>query len=997
MKAKTLQINWHDKMPLFSVAFNPEPVLENPSSALEGNQGEPSQINKLATAGGDHNIRLWNVTLDDVSNTSKVDYVATLNRHSSVVNCIRWSNSGSILASGGDDGTLILWQQADKKSQELNSLESAEDLESKEYWKVLSFLRGCSSDIYDIVWSPDSNFVLAGCLDNSARIWNVRENRCIHVLTDHENFVQGVSWDPLNHFIATQSSDRTMHVYSMECLAEVGHEGINIQCIAKQARVKTIRTVVDEFASLGLVEPVVGATVSKGSANDDMDLDGMQDRSENQSRPEELAHAFEGTKYETSIAKKLKLDATAAKDMTSNHSHHSEEASNVELDISDMPASAVPLIATISTANMFHDDTLSSFFRRLTFSPDGSLLVVPAGLHRETTKDIPKNVVYLFTRENLRGDPIARLGGFKKPVIAARFSPVLYEHRNKSESNPSATKLILPYRMMFAVASQDSVVVYDTSRLEKPVAIVSNLHYGTLTDVAWSQNGRVLVLASTDGYCSVVNFTKSELGPVHAAAAPLVENQNWFTTTTGKDSQNALKENNGQTTGSSVNLLHSGLIKKKKAAVVVVALSEAVTGPDGGGGDCGEENRKALASRTEPPTPPLQQHADQSPDLPSARSDDEAPPHTLDASDKAAMDLLLLRSSNTKTEPATVSLPPLHTLLKQTQQLQPAVQFQRVQHYSTYPTQVYLQHRRMSGTNSPATSPSSTPLAVPPMVLPSNSNLNVNVGLGLSAAPVNRRMSVSSIHAFNHLDARRGSMPNPQIQMRVPFVPSQPQVQKRPLDNPTVTAAQLPPAKRRYSVAAFYGNNSAAPIDQRHPSVVVSKLPRQLGQQVIATPPPMRLPMFHNMSRALPAMNSQYHQKHVIPSQPVPPQTQARQNVEAHLKLQQQQQQQQQQLDSQGKQSRSNSITSLISIDSECEDDEHSGETKANSKVSHKLAERVRRTKMNEMFDELKSLLPTEAFSDLKTSKLDVLAKTIEYLRCKEQKLQKQQQSPVEN
>ncbi|KAJ3406648.1 hypothetical protein CcCBS67573_g02406 [Chytriomyces confervae] len=591
MKAKTLQINWHDKMPLFSVAFNSETVLETSPSSLDGDHGEPSQINKLATAGGDHNIRLWNVTLDDVSNTSKVDYVATLNRHSSVVNCIRWSNSGSILASGGDDGTLILWQQADKKSQDLNSLESAEDLESKEYWKVLSLLRGCSSDIYDIVWSPDSNFVLAGCLDNSARIWNVRENRCIHVLTDHENFVQGVSWDPLNHFIATQSSDRTMHVYSLERLADVGHESINVQCIAKQARVKTIRTVVDEFASLGLVEPIVGATVSKGTGNEDMDVDGLptKDGSENHCQSEASAQDFEEAKYETSIAKKLKLEATSAEDTSSNH-NHSGELSSAEPNISDMPASTVPLIATISTANMFHDDTLSSFFRRLTFSPDGSLLVVPAGLHRETTKDTPKNVVYLFTRENLRGDPIARLGGFKKPVIAARFSPVLYEHRNKSESNPSSTKLILPYRMMFAVASPDSVVVYDTSRLEKPVAIVSNLHYGTLTDVAWSQNGRVLVLASTDGYCSIINFTKSELGQVHAAAAPLVENQNLFTTA-GTDLQKALKENNGQTVGSSVNLLHSGLIKKKKAAVVV-APSEAVTGPDGVRGDCGEENRK---------------------------------------------------------------------------------------------------------------------------------------------------------------------------------------------------------------------------------------------------------------------------------------------------------------------------------------------------------------------------------------------------------------------
>lgn len=30
--------------------------------------------------------------------------------------------------------------------------------------------------------------------------------------------------------------------------------------------------------------------------------------------------------------------------------------------------------------NLFHDDTIQTFFRRLTFSPDGELLIVPSGV-----------------------------------------------------------------------------------------------------------------------------------------------------------------------------------------------------------------------------------------------------------------------------------------------------------------------------------------------------------------------------------------------------------------------------------------------------------------------------------------------------------------------------------------------------------------------------------------------------------------------------------------
>ena len=31
---------------------------------------------------------------------------------------------------------------------------------------------------------------------------------CVHQIQDHSHFVQGVSWDPLNEYLATQSSDR---------------------------------------------------------------------------------------------------------------------------------------------------------------------------------------------------------------------------------------------------------------------------------------------------------------------------------------------------------------------------------------------------------------------------------------------------------------------------------------------------------------------------------------------------------------------------------------------------------------------------------------------------------------------------------------------------------------------------------------------------------------------------------------------------------------------
>ena len=42
----------------------------------------------------------------------------------------------------------------------------------------------------------------------------------------------------------------------------------------------------------------------------------------------------------------------------------------------------------------------------------------------------------------------------------------------------------LPYRMIFAVATEDSVLFYDTQQLP-PFAFVSNIHYHTLSDLTW--------------------------------------------------------------------------------------------------------------------------------------------------------------------------------------------------------------------------------------------------------------------------------------------------------------------------------------------------------------------------------------------------------------------------------------------------------------------------------------------------------------------------------
>uniref|UniRef100_A0A8D2LMT9 Chromatin assembly factor 1 subunit B n=1 Tax=Varanus komodoensis TaxID=61221 RepID=A0A8D2LMT9_VARKO len=160
---------------------------------------------------------------------------------------------------------------------------------------------------------------------------------------------------------------------------------------------------------------------------------------------------------------------------------------------------------------MFHDDSMKSFFRRLTFTPDGSLLLVPAGCV-ESGENVT-NTTYVFSRKNLKR-PIAHLPCPGKATLAVRCCPVYFELKctlNK-EDVPMKTGLInLPYRLVFAVASEDSVLFYDTQQ-SFPFGYVSNIHYHTLSDISWSSDGSFLAISSTDGYCSFVTFEENELG-----------------------------------------------------------------------------------------------------------------------------------------------------------------------------------------------------------------------------------------------------------------------------------------------------------------------------------------------------------------------------------------------------------------------------------------------------------------------------------------------------
>lgn len=131
---------------------------------------------------------------------------------------------------------------------------------------------------------------------------------------------------------------------------------------------------------------------------------------------------------------------------------------------------------------LFHDDTLKSFFRRLSFSPDGQILVTSSGI-METIDEQSKNknttnVSYVFARKSFT-KPVLCVPTLDQYSVAVQFSPVFYKLKEDTKS-----VFDLPYRMIYAIATNSSILLMDTQHAS-PFAYIGDIHYTRLTDLSW--------------------------------------------------------------------------------------------------------------------------------------------------------------------------------------------------------------------------------------------------------------------------------------------------------------------------------------------------------------------------------------------------------------------------------------------------------------------------------------------------------------------------------
>ncbi|XP_059045236.1 protein HIRA [Achroia grisella] len=193
---KLLKPSWvnHDDKPIFSVDIHP-----TGKRFATGGQG-----------GDSGRVVVWNlssVLYESVEvNPNIPKMLCQMDNHLACVNCVRWSNGGRYLASGGDDRLVMVWG--------LSVLAGAPGNNKAETWRCLSTLRGHAGDVLDLAWSPLDKWLASCSVDNTIIIWNAEKfPEMVCVLSGHTGLVKGVAWDPVGKYIASQSDDKSLRVW----------------------------------------------------------------------------------------------------------------------------------------------------------------------------------------------------------------------------------------------------------------------------------------------------------------------------------------------------------------------------------------------------------------------------------------------------------------------------------------------------------------------------------------------------------------------------------------------------------------------------------------------------------------------------------------------------------------------------------------------------------------------------------------------------------------
>ncbi|PON24032.1 hypothetical protein TGAM01_v207043 [Trichoderma gamsii] len=224
-----------NKAQILATTLGEDAILTNPSNGkhLAQIEGDGEAISTLTlTPSGSHliicsrslSMRIFTLKWSSEGDSIEASLVRTLKPHTTPVIVIAVDRTGTLLATGGTDGAIKVWDISGGyvthtfrgPSVLVSALRffevaarSASSRNSKGAKKQSTAADEEDEDETDN--ATTTNFRLAsGSQDGKVRIWDLNKRSCIANLDSHVSDVQAIDYSPTQHAIVTASRDKTL-------------------------------------------------------------------------------------------------------------------------------------------------------------------------------------------------------------------------------------------------------------------------------------------------------------------------------------------------------------------------------------------------------------------------------------------------------------------------------------------------------------------------------------------------------------------------------------------------------------------------------------------------------------------------------------------------------------------------------------------------------------------------------------------------------------------
>ncbi|WP_346294132.1 NB-ARC domain-containing protein [Sphaerothrix gracilis] len=173
-----------------SVSFNPDGSL-------------------LATGDVDGKICLWRV--------SDNQQVLAWKGHTGWIWSVSFSPDGKTLASCSHDSLIRLWDVQNINFEPSHPANLTKASDSNHFPEAcLKTLRGHSSRIWTIAFSPNGQLLASGSDDQTIRLWNAQDGTCLTVLQGHTGGITSVRFSPNGLMLASASEDSSIRLWDVD-------------------------------------------------------------------------------------------------------------------------------------------------------------------------------------------------------------------------------------------------------------------------------------------------------------------------------------------------------------------------------------------------------------------------------------------------------------------------------------------------------------------------------------------------------------------------------------------------------------------------------------------------------------------------------------------------------------------------------------------------------------------------------------------------------------